>query len=202
MKTALKILFICVLELFYFYYYFWWLSYFLTNKIVAIAFAFINLAHCQYPSLRACSEYEFSYDGYTVWVYTKFKKKILEWLSFQWSNTCFEFFCDLTIGTGCNACYVEKVENTELFDGDRTKSHVIVNTEWGAFGDDGKLDAVRTKYDRQIDEDSLNPGQQRYVSAGLGVACKKKFTATKNIHFYTRFDGRCVFGVYLDSRKW
>lgn len=64
-------------------------------------------------------------------------------------------------GTGCNACYVEKVENAELFDGDKTKPHVIVNTEWGAFGDDGKLDAVRTKYDREIDEDSLNPGQQR-----------------------------------------
>lgn len=64
-------------------------------------------------------------------------------------------------GTGCNACYVEKVENAELFDGDKTKPYVIVNTEWGAFGDDGKLDAVRTKYDQEIDEDSLNPGQQR-----------------------------------------
>lgn len=40
---------------------------------------------------------------------------------------------------------------------------MIVNTEWGAFGDDGKLDAVRTKYDQIIDEDSLNPGQQRFV---------------------------------------
>lgn len=68
-------------------------------------------------------------------------------------------------GTGCNACYVEKIENAELFDGDQSKPHVIVNTEWGAFGDDGKLDAVRTKYDREIDEDSLNPGQQRYISA-------------------------------------
>lgn len=64
-------------------------------------------------------------------------------------------------GTGCNACYVEKVKNAELFDGDKTKSHVIVNSEWGAFGDDGKLDAIRTKYDREIDETSLNPGQQR-----------------------------------------
>jgi hexokinase len=68
-------------------------------------------------------------------------------------------------GTGCNACYIEKIENVELFDGDQSKPYVIINTEWGAFGDDGKLDAVRTKYDREIDEDSLNPGQQRYVCA-------------------------------------
>jgi len=64
---------------------------------------------------------------------------------------------------------VEKVENAELFDGDRSKPYVIVNTEWGAFGDDGKLDAIRTKYDREIDEDSLNPGQQRYVIVHLVV---------------------------------
>ncbi|XP_060845114.1 hexokinase type 2-like [Rhopalosiphum padi] len=75
----------------------------------------------------------------------------------------------LIVGTGCNACYVEKVENVELFDGDKIKPHVIVNTEWGAFGDDGKLDAVRTKYDREIDEDSLNPGQQRFEKMISGM---------------------------------
>ncbi|XP_015371010.1 PREDICTED: hexokinase type 2-like isoform X1 [Diuraphis noxia] len=75
----------------------------------------------------------------------------------------------LIVGTGCNACYVEKVENAELFDGDKTKSHVIVNCEWGAFGDDGKLDAIRTKYDRDIDENSLNPGQQRFEKMISGM---------------------------------
>ncbi|KAL4104931.1 hypothetical protein QTP88_020207 [Uroleucon formosanum] len=75
----------------------------------------------------------------------------------------------LIVGTGCNACYVEKVENAELFDGDKTKPHVIVNSEWGAFGDDGKLDAIRTKYDREIDEASLNPGQQRFEKMISGM---------------------------------
>ncbi|XP_025190959.1 hexokinase type 2-like [Melanaphis sacchari] len=75
----------------------------------------------------------------------------------------------LIVGTGCNACYVEKVENVELFDGEKIKPHVIVNTEWGAFGDDGKLDAVRTKYDREIDEYSLNPGQQRFEKMISGM---------------------------------
>lgn len=84
------------------------------------------------------------------------------------------FTCLFSLGTGCNACYVEKVENTELFDGDKSKPYVIVNTEWGAFGDDGKLDAIRTKYDRKIDEDSLNPGQQRYASDSVQTVNKRR----------------------------
>jgi hexokinase len=66
----------------------------------------------------------------------------------------------LNAGTGSNACYVERVENAELFDGDRSKPYVVVNTEWGAFGDDGRLDIVRTEYDREIDQFSINPGKQ------------------------------------------
>ena len=64
-------------------------------------------------------------------------------------------------GTGCNACYVEKVENADLFDGDRSKPYVIINTEWGNFGADGTLDDILTEYDRDIDVNSLNPGKQK-----------------------------------------
>lgn len=74
--------------------------------------------------------------------------------------TCF-YICFVIQGTGCNACYVEKRGNAELFSGNHSKPNVIINTEWGAFGDDGKLDSVRTKYDREIDAYSLNPGKQR-----------------------------------------
>lgn len=65
-------------------------------------------------------------------------------------------------GTGSNACYVERLENAECFDGSRTgeKQHVLINTEWGAFGDNGALDFIRTSYDREIDEHSINPGKQ------------------------------------------
>jgi hexokinase len=66
----------------------------------------------------------------------------------------------LNTGTGSNACYVERVENAQLFDGDRSKPYVVINTEWGAFGDDGRLDIVRTEYDREIDQHSINPGKQ------------------------------------------
>lgn len=66
-------------------------------------------------------------------------------------------------GTGSNACYVEKVENAHQFNGESDKKHVLINTEWGAFGDNGALDFVRTQYDREIDEHSINPGKQLYV---------------------------------------
>lgn len=68
----------------------------------------------------------------------------------------------LIVGTGSNACYVETVENCELFEGpkDSKKTHVLINTEWGAFGDNGALDFVRTEYDREIDHFSINPGRQ------------------------------------------
>ena len=39
---------------------------------------------------------------------------------------------------------------------------IIINTEWGAFGDKGELDFIRTKWDQQIDEQSLNPGKQTF----------------------------------------
>jgi hexokinase len=55
---------------------------------------------------------------------------------------------------------VEKTENCELFDGGLGKSELLINTEWGAFGDDGTLDFVRTEFDREVDANSINPGKQ------------------------------------------
>lgn len=37
---------------------------------------------------------------------------------------------------------------------------MIINTEWGAFGDDGVLEFVRTRFDREVDEKTINPGKQ------------------------------------------
>ncbi len=37
---------------------------------------------------------------------------------------------------------------------------MLVNTEWGAFGDNGELEFIRTKWDRNVDEMSVNPGKQ------------------------------------------
>lgn len=74
-------------------------------------------------------------------------------------NAVFELFKLLYLGTGTNACYLEKQENSELFDAeDMGSGQVIINTEWGAFGDDGCLDFIRTEEDNIVDKDSINPG--------------------------------------------
>ncbi|XP_029089039.1 glucokinase isoform X1 [Monodon monoceros] len=66
----------------------------------------------------------------------------------------------MIVGTGCNACYMEEMQNVELVEGD--EGRMCVNTEWGAFGDSGELDEFLLEYDRVVDENSLNPGQQLY----------------------------------------
>ena len=40
---------------------------------------------------------------------------------------------------------------------------VVINTEWGAFGDNDCLDFMRTQIDKDIDTTSINPGQHKYA---------------------------------------
>ncbi|KAG5880593.1 hypothetical protein JTB14_002399 [Gonioctena quinquepunctata] len=66
------------------------------------------------------------------------------------------------VGTGSNACYVEKQANAKTWqDVDKGSGNVLINLEWGAFGDDGALDFVRTEYDEDIDRNSVNPTKQK-----------------------------------------
>lgn len=69
----------------------------------------------------------------------------------------------LRAGTGSNACYMEEMRNVEMIEGD--EGRMCINMEWGAFGDNGCLDDIRTEYDRAVDDFSLNPGKQRFRSA-------------------------------------
>lgn len=68
------------------------------------------------------------------------------------------------VGTGCNACYVEKVEEVDLLESQYKQSNkqILINTEWGAFGDGGQLEFIRTEYDKIIDRNSLNAGTQLF----------------------------------------
>ncbi|KAH8294215.1 hypothetical protein KR054_009529 [Drosophila jambulina] len=77
----------------------------------------------------------------------------------------------LILGTGSNACYVEKTVNAECFEGyqNSPKPFMIINTEWGAFGDNGVLEFVRTSYDREIDKETPNPGKQTYEKCISGM---------------------------------
>jgi len=77
----------------------------------------------------------------------------------------------LILGTGTNACYLENVQEvtTVELDGECRSQHMVVNTEWGAFGDKGELDYVKTKWDEEVDARSLNPGQQTFEKMISGM---------------------------------
>ncbi|XP_014916565.1 hexokinase-1-like isoform X1 [Poecilia latipinna] len=73
----------------------------------------------------------------------------------------------IIIGTGTNACYMEELRHIDLVEGD--EGRMCVNTEWGAFGDDGSLEDLRTQFDIEIDRGSLNPGKQLFEKMISGM---------------------------------
>ncbi|KIH44451.1 Hexokinase, partial [Ancylostoma duodenale] len=79
----------------------------------------------------------------------------------------------IIVGTGTNACYMEKLSRIEKLgnecDGDHLPDEMIINTEWGAFGDDGALDSIRTEYDRFVDQHSINQGKQLFEKMISGM---------------------------------
>ncbi|XP_060728856.1 hexokinase HKDC1 [Tachysurus vachellii] len=73
----------------------------------------------------------------------------------------------LIAGTGSNVCYMEKMKNIETVEGD--EGHMCVNTEWGGFGDNGNIEDIRTRFDREVDNGSLNVGKQRFEKMTSGM---------------------------------
>ena len=49
------------------------------------------------------------------------------------------------------------------------QDQMIINTEWGAFGDKGEIDFLRTKWDKSVDNASLNPGRQVFEKLISGM---------------------------------
>lgn len=43
---------------------------------------------------------------------------------------------------------------------DKEPREVVINMEWGAFGDDGCLDKYRTEFDGEMDDLTLNKSKQ------------------------------------------
>ncbi|XP_076174875.1 hexokinase-2 [Ptiloglossa arizonensis] len=63
----------------------------------------------------------------------------------------------LILGTGSNACYTERYGDHQT----------IIDIEWGAFGDNGVLDFIKTDYDRENDANSLIANSftfEKYIS--------------------------------------
>lgn len=62
----------------------------------------------------------------------------------------------MILGTGCNAAYFEKVQKIEKWEGKHPGiDEVIIDIEWGAFGDNGVLDFMKTEIDKDVDQASL-----------------------------------------------
>ena len=82
----------------------------------------------------------------------------------------------LIVGTGCNACYVEKLENIEKWPFNYSEpKQVVINCEWGAFGDNNVLEFVRTIWDRALDYESVNIGKQIYEKMIAGMYLPELF---------------------------
>lgn len=60
------------------------------------------------------------------------------------------------LGTGSNGCYMERAARVQHWEAAHERVHdVCVDVEWGAFGDNGCLDFIRTQVDREVDACSL-----------------------------------------------
>lgn len=74
-------------------------------------------------------------------------------------------------GTGTNGAYVEKLENIHKpMEGtyDKSTGDMVVNTEWGSF-DNELMVLPTTKYDTQLDKESVNPGLQCFEKRVSGM---------------------------------
>lgn len=89
------------------------------------------------------------------------KKKTQKVTIFLFLTDCactWTVFVSGPLGTGTNACYMEELRHIDLVEGD--EGRMCVNTEWGAFGEDGTLKDYITEFDREVDAASNNPGKQ------------------------------------------
>lgn len=75
------------------------------------------------------------------------------------------------VGTGSNACYLERIDRCPKLEpfADEISPEMIINTEWGAFGNNGCLAFIRTKYDDDCDKHSINPGKQIFEKMISGM---------------------------------
>ncbi|KAG8435281.1 hypothetical protein GDO86_013290 [Hymenochirus boettgeri] len=62
---------------------------------------------------------------------------------------------------------MENLSNIDIVEGD--EGRMCISTEWGAFGDDGLLDDIRTEFDKEIDLGSINPGKQLFEKMISGL---------------------------------
>lgn len=102
----------------------------------------------------------------------------------------------LIVGTGSNACYVEKTKNVECAQEGNYKSdkpYMLINTEWGAFGEGDSLDFVVTEFDQAIDDNSINPKKQLFekMISGMYMGELARLVLEKIVDAGLLFGGKC-----------
>ena len=111
----------------------------------------------------------------------------------------------LILGTGTNACYLEDIKNIETINPEDFpgQEHMVINTEWGAFGDNGELDFVKTKWDLAVDETSVNPGKQLFekMISGRFFCCFLRSYYFSNFSILGMYMGELVRQVLVDLMK-
>eukprot|EP01122_Echinamoeba_exundans_P014700 TRINITY_DN6709_c0_g1_i1.p1 TRINITY_DN6709_c0_g1~~TRINITY_DN6709_c0_g1_i1.p1 ORF type:complete len:501 (-),score=152.56 TRINITY_DN6709_c0_g1_i1:313-1815(-) len=76
----------------------------------------------------------------------------------------------LILGTGSNACYVEKIENVKKWKGDPPASGLMaINIEWGNFDSEKRQVLPLTEFDKMLDKQSPNYGAQLYEKLMSGM---------------------------------
>lgn len=81
----------------------------------------------------------------------------------------FDFLNYIHSITLCLTRIIFQTKNIELYKGDDKKREMIINLEWGAFGDNKELQGFLTCYDRHIDINSENRGQQTFEKMVSGM---------------------------------
>ena len=65
-------------------------------------------------------------------------------------------------GTGCNGAYLEDTNKVSNWIGAKSSQEVIIDPEFGAFGDNGCIDFIKTEIDQELDTNSLLPKSFTY----------------------------------------
>ncbi|KAJ4295639.1 hypothetical protein N0V90_007652 [Kalmusia sp. IMI 367209] len=77
----------------------------------------------------------------------------------------------IIIGTGTNAAYIENLDNVKRLPKAKAKlqgASIVINTEWGCFDDELQV-LPTTKFDRDLEASSMNPGNQQLEKRVSGM---------------------------------
>ncbi|KAK9693450.1 hypothetical protein K7432_013924 [Basidiobolus ranarum] len=97
-------------------------------------------------------------------------------------------------GTGTNAAYLERIDAIPKWTGPNDEAEMVVNMEWGAFGNDKKVLPV-TKYDNRLDNSSPVPFHQVFEKMISGLYLGE---IARNV-LIDLIDRNVIFGSHCSS---